>query len=121
HVTGVQTCALPISAGTWPDRRAPGESAPVSSPASDAGAVPPLLPLHHHGEAHGAGGADRDEPEVHVAPGELVQQCDGQPAACGAERMADRDAPAHHVDPVLVDEPDLVRPAELLPGELVGV
>src|SRR5204862_199631 len=65
----------------------------------------PSAALDHHGESHPSLRADRQEAELHVPPGHFVRERGDEPGAGRAERMADGNGAAHHVDDVLVDLP----------------
>src|ERR1700716_350092 len=58
----------------------------------------PLCPLAAHGTAHAAADAKRREAALRVALLHLVQQSHEDAAARGADRVAERDRPAVHVD-----------------------
>src|SRR3990172_2417662 len=75
-------------------------------------------PLQHHGEAHAALRADRNEPELDVAAAHFVGQRRREPAPGGAERVPDGDGPTHHVERVPVDLGDRLGPAQMFLGPL---
>ena len=63
---------------------------------------PPLDPLDQRRRAEPAAAAHRHEAELLVRALELVQQRRDQPRAGRAERMAERDRAAVHVDPLRI-------------------
>src|SRR6266576_5730198 len=72
-----------------------------------AGPASPLPALQYHGESHPTLRADGDQSELHVAALHLIRQRRHEATARRAERMADRNRPAHDVDDVFVDLPAL--------------
>src|SRR4051794_21595098 len=59
--------------------------------------TPSSDPLQHHRIPHPALGADRDEPELHIAPPHLSGKGGAQPGTGCAEGMPDRNGAAGHV------------------------
>src|SRR6185437_15481847 len=75
-----------------------------------------LRPLEDRGDAHAAGGADRDQPTTGAFLFQQLRQRRHDARAGGGKRMADGEARSVHVDPGRIDRTERRIEAEPAPA-----
>src|SRR5688572_28214464 len=86
--TGVGSWELGVGVGHYPKPHLP-------TPRSHGDRA--SYPLQYHRQPHPALGADRDQPELDIAPLHLVGEGGDQPGTGGSERVANGDRASHDV------------------------